>query len=41
LALSLLLGRDWLIGWALHVALDTISHDDGGATGKGSVIWLP
>ena len=35
-------GVPWLLAWALHVALDTISHQPGeGATGKRRWLWLP
>lgn len=37
----LLRRRVILAGWALHVALDTLSHGDGGATGKTRTWWLP
>lgn len=40
-ALAALLGPRWLAGWGLHVALDTISHTDGGATGKTFKVWAP
>ncbi len=41
LALSLFLGRRWVVGWCAHIALDTLSHSDGGATGKSRMVWLP
>jgi hypothetical protein len=42
LAAALLLRRRLILaGWALHVALDTLSHEDGGATGKTQTWWLP
>lgn len=35
-------GRRGAAGWALHVALDTISHDDGkGSHGRLGKVWLP
>ena len=40
-----LCGPSVFLGWAVHVALDTISHPDGGATCKsaehGRFVWLP
>lgn len=41
LVVSACLGHKWVVGWCAHIALDTISHADGGATGKGGTIWLP
>lgn len=36
-----LAGRRAFAAWCAHVALDTLSHDDGGATGKCQFGWLP
>lgn len=35
-------GRRAVAAWALHVALDTLSHDPGeGAAGQRKWVWLP
>jgi len=42
LVLSASLGLPWVTGWALHVALDTLSHEPGeGAAGQRNWGWLP
>lgn len=38
---ALLAGRRGVVSWCVHVALDTISHRDGGATGRQGHVWLP
>lgn len=36
------LGRRWLIGWCVHMAIDTLSHEKGeGAVGQRKWCWLP
>ena len=43
--LAALCGPSVFLGWSVHVALDTISHPDGGATCKsaeqGRHVWCP
>lgn len=41
IALTAMTRQNYVMGWAMHVALDSISHADGGATGKGPKVWLP
>lgn len=42
LAAFVLGGRRALMSWAVHVALDSVSHEPGeGAWGKGPRLWLP
>lgn len=40
--LACALGPEHLRGWAVHVALDSVSHrGDAGAIGRGPRLWLP
>jgi hypothetical protein len=42
LAAAAIWGSRGVAGWALHVALDTISHDEGmGSHGRLRKVWLP